>query len=96
MKKPLPDRFFVPLVRGAVIDPALQRIRHTLHAGELFRRIMGVLITFPVMEILHQLRGRIAKIEGDGFGGIIPGVLQARLTGLIDGVGAGGHVRCVL
>ena len=85
----MPEAGLGALPCGAVVFPVPQGIRHTFHMGELFFGIVGVLVALRVMQILHQLRGGVAQVEGHRLGEMLPGVLQALLAGEIDGVGAG-------
>ncbi len=52
---------------------------------------MGVLVALAVVQLLHQLRRRVAKVQGDGFGGHGAHIALGGQAGAVQGVRLGRH-----
>ena len=71
-----------------------QRVGKALHVGELVGTIVRILVSFPVSEIAHKVRRRVANIEGHGLVEHLKSVDLGCLIPDVDGVrlGSEGHV----
>ena len=60
-----------------------------MEIGELIRRVMGVLITLAIMQLLHQRGGRISNRQRNRLGQLSLRILFRCLVGHIQRVGLG-------
>src|ERR1700688_2821931 len=58
--QPLPQARFKPLLRGLVISPPRQIIRHASHVRHFFLEVMRILVPCSISNIFHQPRHRIS------------------------------------
>ena len=72
------------LLGGHIVLPAQQGIGQALHIGELFLRIMGVLVALSIIQLRHQVRRRIADHQRHRLGQLPQRVLLRLFIGDIE------------
>ena len=76
-------------LRGKVVPSVFQTFRQTGHVGYFFFRIMGIYITFSIMQIIHQLCGGIADNQRDRLRKLCQSVLFGSFISPVQCVGTG-------
>ena len=85
------------LVFGRLVEHlAAQGFGHEFHIHEVARIVVGIFVAVGIVQVLHQLRGRIADGKGDRLVSGIPNLGQGLFQGHIRGValGGGSQVHC--
>src|SRR5258705_7984304 len=62
------DLLLEPPVARLVVPAAGERRRQTVHRGNRVWLLVGVPIVLPVVQVLHQLRRRVAEMERNRLG----------------------------
>src|SRR5579883_3533645 len=76
--------------RGRMIELGAAEIAgQALHGIEGVLELMGVLVSFAVAPLFHGAGGRVAKLHGHRFGGVLLRALDRGVQGAIRRVGFG-------
>ena len=62
---------------------AAERVGEAVHVGYAAFFVVGVLVAFAVVELLHKLSRGVAEVEGDG---LLTGVFDLLLDGGVGGI----------
>ena len=92
-RQPFFQRRFEAHAGGLIIFPPQEGIGEALHGGQLFFRIVGILVPFAIAQIFHEFCDSVSYIQGHRFSQMFRCIPFGRFIGHIGRIGFRGKTH---